>query len=390
MAQAVELGDLTLDDNDGVVEQLKDELEDTYSNDDLYNINSWGADLSFRELITMYEEDELLKPELQRNYVWDKVEASRFIDSLLLGLPVPSVFLANTTDGNKLIIDGYQRIMTVVDFVHGIWSKDKKVFRLSNSTKINSNWRNKAFKELSPTEQKKIKSTTIHAIIFEQNHPSDNDTSLYQIFERINTGGRSLMAQEIRNCVYQGKLNYALIKMNYDQQWRALFGTEEPDPRMRDMEFILRGLALDTPKVRQHENGNISLKKLLNEFMGSEKNNSSQAVANFSSHFGEVIDFIYTHIGTEAFYNAVQTNPPKIRRRFYPTVFDAVYVATSIAIQESKATGYKIPTIALESKRFDLLLDPKFRNHVSAGTMQIENIHGRISMVLERLYGLKY
>lgn len=120
---------------DEYIDQINEELEDSYTNDDIYNINSWGADLSFRELITMYEEDELIKPELQRNYVWEKVEASRFIDSLLLGLPVPSVFLANTHDDRKLIIDGYQRIMTVYDYVKGIWSKDQRVFRLSNSEK---------------------------------------------------------------------------------------------------------------------------------------------------------------------------------------------------------------------------------------------------------------
>ncbi|HDL8352590.1 TPA: DUF262 domain-containing protein, partial [Yersinia enterocolitica] len=179
------------------IEVIEDEKDDSYSNDDLYNINSWGADLSFRELITMYQEDELQKPELQRNYVWDKVEASRFIDSLLLGLPVPSIFLANTSDETKLIIDGFQRIMTVYDYVTGLWSKDRKIFKLSDSKKINSRWRGLAFSELAPSEQRKIKATTIHAIIFEQTSPeNDDDTSLYQIFERINTGGRSLMAQE--------------------------------------------------------------------------------------------------------------------------------------------------------------------------------------------------
>lgn len=73
---------------------FNDENIDSYSNDDLYNIMSWGADLSFRELINMYEDDDLMKPELQRNYVWDRKEASRFIESILLGLPVPSIFLA--------------------------------------------------------------------------------------------------------------------------------------------------------------------------------------------------------------------------------------------------------------------------------------------------------
>lgn len=188
------------------IETIESEVEDNYSDDSLFNIGSWGADLSFREIISMYDENELQKPELQRKYVWDKLEASRFIDSLLLGLPVPSIFLAKS-GSQKLIVDGYQRIMTVRDYVKGVFSKDNKLFRLSNSEKINKRWRNKSFNELSVDDQRKIKSTTIHAIIFEQKEPANDDTSMYQIFERINTSGRTLTAQEIRNCVYQGSFN---------------------------------------------------------------------------------------------------------------------------------------------------------------------------------------
>ena len=155
---------------DAEIVELKSEINDDYSDDSLFNISSWGADLSFRELISMYAEDELVKPELQRKYVWDKGEASRFIESILLGLPVPSIFLAQS-GSQKLIVDGYQRLMTVYDYVRGIFSTDEKVFKLSNSEKINVRWRNKAFAELSTDDQRKIRSTTIHAIIFEQKKP---------------------------------------------------------------------------------------------------------------------------------------------------------------------------------------------------------------------------
>ncbi|WP_252393173.1 GmrSD restriction endonuclease domain-containing protein, partial [Escherichia coli] len=368
------------------IEIIEEEQNDSYSNDDLYNINSWGADLSFRELITMYDEGELQKPELQRNYVWDKVEASRFIDSLLLGLPVPSIFLANTSDENKLIIDGFQRIMTVYDYVTGIWSKDSRVFKLSDSRKINAKWRGKAFNELTVSEKKKIRSTTIHAIIFEQTVPSNDDTSLYQIFERINTGGRSLMAQEIRNCVYQGKLNTLLIELNNNIKWRTLFGSNKPDARMRDMEFILRGLALNTQKIKSHEPANISLKKLLNEYMGDKANNTSDMIDTIKTDFENTINFIHDNIGPDAFFNIIQSDPSRIRRRFYPTIFDALYVATSIALN----SGEDINTNDLEHKRNELLQNQTFRSHITSGTMQIENIHGRISMALEFLYGIQY
>lgn len=370
------------------IEEIKGELEDSYSNDDLYNINSWGADLSFRELISMYEENELLKPELQRKYVWEKPEASRFIESILLGLPVPSIFLANTKDSKKLIIDGYQRIMTVFDFVKvGIWKKDGKVFKLSNTERINERWRGKSYSELPESDQRKIRSSTIHAIVFEQKAPNDSDTSLYQVFERINTGGRALMPQEIRNCVNQGNFNDLLFKLNTKPEWRHLFGKEEEDPRMRDLEFILRFLALDTDYIKNNESSAISLKKYLNEFMGSEKSQCLDVIEERKQKFDSVIEFIYKNIGENAFYNITAGDDTKIRKRFYPTIFDSLCPAVSIAL---KQLGGDIPKVNLEAKRLELLKNPDYRKYTSEGTMQIAHIHGRINLTLEYLFGIKY
>ena len=86
------------------IEVIKSEIEDDYSDDSLFNISSWGADLSFRELVSMYNDNELVKPELQRKYVWDKIEASRFIESILLGLPVPSYFSRSIREYKNLLL----------------------------------------------------------------------------------------------------------------------------------------------------------------------------------------------------------------------------------------------------------------------------------------------
>ncbi len=370
------------------IEEIQEEINDSYSNDDLYNINSWGADLSFRELISMYEEDELLKPELQRKYVWEKAEASRFIESILLGLPVPSIFLANTKEDKKLIIDGYQRIMTVFDYVkEGVWKKDGKVFKLSNTERINERWRGKSFAELSDQDKRKIRSTTIHAIIFEQKAPNDNDTSLYQVFERINTGGRALMPQEIRNCVNQGKFNDLLFELNKNTFWRNLYGKLPEDPRMRDVEFILRFLALDTDFVKNNESSNISLKKYLNEFMGAEKSQRRDIIDYRRTKFNSVMEFISNHIGENAFYNITAGDESKIRKRFYPTIFDSLCPAVSIALQR---LGDDIPKENLEEKRIQLLKDENYRKFTSEGTMQISHIHGRINLALEYLFNISY
>lgn len=367
-----------------VVQHVRDEDNDFYSDDDLFKISSWGADLSFRELIDRYDDDELVKPELQRKYVWDKTEASRFIDSILLGLPVPSIFLAKTTDEKMLIIDGYQRIMTIHDYVKGIFSGDGKVFKLSRSEKINLKWRGKAFTELSEPEQRRIRNTTIHAIIFVQQHPEGNDTSLYQVFERINTSGRTLLSQEIRNCVYQGSFNTLLMSLNINEAWRSLFGLKIEDQRMRDVEFILRFFALSSELYEQEKKERISLKKFLNLFMGNNRNLSEQDSQAFKDRFERTVSFIINNIGSQAFHNISTKDPTKLVPKFSPTICDSIMVATDMALN----SGVGIDTQDLEGKRRQLLADEEYRQVISKETMRKDSINKRVGLVKRYLYGI--
>lgn len=361
-----------------------DEFE--ISNDDLFNITSWGADMSFRELISMYEDDELLKPELQRKYVWEKAEASRFIESILLGLPIPSIFLANTPDNNKLIIDGYQRIMTVYDFVKkGVFSKDGKVFKLTNTNRINYRWRGKSFNELSEFEQKKIRQTTIHAIIFEQKQPKDNDSSLFQIFERINTSGKILKPQEIRNCVYQGKLNSLLFELNHDFYWRKLYGVESEDSRMLDLEFILRFFALGSDKIKYEDSGQISLKMFLNDYMGEKSHNQFTFIEDKRLIFQKVMKFLFEHLGSNSFRNI--STEGHYQSRFNPTIYDSISIATNYAMSN---LGENIPTAEIKERHLILLRDENFRLYSSIRTTNIQHINGRIQLASKILYDLDY
>ncbi|WP_339752759.1 DUF262 domain-containing protein [Algoriphagus aquimarinus] len=356
------------------------------SNDDLFNITSWGADMSFRELINMYDDDELLKPELQRKYVWEKPEASRFIESILLGLPIPSIFLAKTPDNNKLIIDGYQRIMTVYDYIKkGVFTKDGKAFKLTNTAKINKRWRGKSYSELSENDQKKMKQTTIHAIIFEQKHPTDNDSSLFQIFERINTSGKVLKPQEIRNCVYQGKLNDLLFELNKDINWRKLYGTDIEDSRMLDLEFILRFFALGQKHIRDLTKGQISLKIYLNEYMGEKAHNEEPFIELKRKEFQNVVKFLYENIGSNAFRNLAADNT--YQSRFNPTVFDSITIATNFAIAK---LGEGITKSELKKKHKTLLADEKFKEYSTTRTTNIEHIKGRIGIASQILFDIKY
>lgn len=354
-----------------IIEAIDSEINDDYSDDSLFNISSWGADLSFRELISMYEEDELIKPELQRKYVWDRVEASRFVESILLGLPVPSIFLAQS-GSQKLIVDGYQRIMTIYDYIRGVFSADGKVFRLSNTEKINARWRNKAFSELTSDEQRKLRSTTIHAIVFEQKKPENDDTSLYQIFERINTSGRTLTAQEIRNCVYQGSFNALLFELNENKEWRELFGTKEPDSRMRDLEYILRFFVMKSDVVLDSTLNQISLKKALNDFMDKYKDAADDVIDVFRQEFISMIKAVSSSVGKNAYKNYSRG---RYSKKFHPAIFDAISVAVSMKLKK----GEIIPPVS-EAQHIELLKMEEFKVCTTIRTTDIESIKKRIEL----------
>ena len=323
-----------------MIDEIKEEQEE-YSDDSLFNITSFGTDLSFRELITMYDEGDLEKPELQRHYVWDKKEASRFIDSILLGLPVPSIFLAKTEDDRRLIVDGYQRIMTVYDYAkRGIFGGDGKAFDLSKSEIINERWRGKTFNELSVSEQRKIRNTPIHAIVFEQKEPRDDDSGMYQIFERINTSGRSLKPQEIRNCINHGEFNQLLMEVNKNQIWRKLYSPSDSreDSRMADVELILRLFAFSYLKQMEEINAKqINLVRYLNNFMKKNKDFGLISKEECIFIFTSLMDFFSKAFDSNLFRNGKQEETGfTFARRINPAIFDSVCSATVFCLKTGK------------------------------------------------------
>ena len=362
--------------------------EETFSDDALFNISSYGLDLSFREIINMYDEGDLEKPEMQRKYVWSKGEASRFIDSILLGLPVPSIFLAKTRDEKRLIVDGYQRIMTVYDYVKtGIFGGDGKPFNLSNSEIINVKWRGKQYSELGQDEQRKIRNASIHAIIFEQKHPQ-NDSGMYQIFERINTSGRPLRPQEIRNCVYHGSFNHLLMELNRNTDWRNILGTPE-DSRMLDIELVLRCFAFshfkEQPESAQKQ---INLVKYLNSYMSKFCNMSKEEQHRFTQEFTKTIEAINMWIGNPAFRNAKRTETGlEFSKKINPAIIDSLYVAVHNALQ----TGLSIDESTNLKAKYDILIQTsEYQDAISIRTTTVSQIQKRINTASSILFGVEY
>ena len=362
------------------------EEKESYYDDSLYNITSFGSDMSFQMILMMYQQGDIEKPELQRNYVWTKKEASRFIDSLLLGLPVPSIFLAKTSESKLLIVDGYQRIMTVNDYINGVFSGDNSVFKLTKADNINPSWRGKAYIELGEAQKRALRMYTIHAIIFEQKQPK-NDSGMYQIFERINTGGRTLKPQEIRNCVYHGSFNGLLFELNKNQDWRDILATKEPDSRMADVELILRFFAFCGFNTVIKKQKQINLVQFLNKYMDDNRMLSDEQLLMYKDLFERTISYLHHQIGKNCFRTCKEKDGKIIwAKKVNPVVMDAVCVATNMAFDKFDQSYLR--ALDVSDKYVDLMLNNDFISVTKSRTTNVENINKRIYIAAKILYGI--
>lgn len=191
----------------------------------------------------------------QRNFVWRRPQMDRFIESLLLGYPIPGIFLVQQADKRYLVLDGHQRLRTLADFYAGLHRG--REFSLDN---VATGLKGLTYSGLSPEQRRTLDNTFIQATIVKTDGSSESLDAVYQVFERLNSGGTQLTAHEIRVALYAGPLIEFLTELNKIEEWRALYGKESP--RLRDQELILRMLALySSPGTYRRP-----LKKYLNDF----------------------------------------------------------------------------------------------------------------------------
>lgn len=229
------------------IEVLAEEEEDEASGSVSYQTNTFPADFTLEVLHQKWKNKDFEIPPFQRGYVWKQAQASKLIESFLLGLPVPPIFLFESRDDAKqLVVDGQQRMKTIFYYFDGTFgeaSQDKKiVFRLKGLSEF-SPFFNKTFDELAEKDQRRLKNSVLRSFIIQQLDPND-DTSVYHVFERLNTGGTALSNQEVRNCVYRGPFNDLLRSLNQHPSWRTLLGAAKLDSRQKDIELLLRFFSL--------------------------------------------------------------------------------------------------------------------------------------------------
>lgn len=264
----------------------------------IYDISSYGADIDVEGLVKRLKRGDIFIPPFQRDYVWNQAEASRLVESLLLGLPVPGVFLAKEGESNKMsVIDGQQRLKSLLFFYDGFFNPKyedsrKRVFKLKN---VQPQFEDKTYESLEEEDRIKLDNSIIHATIIKQESPNDNNTSIYHVFERLNTGGRKLTPQEIRSAIYIGKFNEMVADLNDYPSWRELFGKK--NNRLKDQEMILRFFTMYT-LLNEYTK---PLKEFLNKFNGRYRNPKDEEIERLSNIFKKTTDLILLKFGKNAF-----------------------------------------------------------------------------------------
>lgn len=354
------------------VEFSEDEKEDSEKASRVATkLYTYPADFTLELLKDKLNSGEIQVPPFQRNYVWTKQKASMLIDSFMRRLPVPPVYLFAQDDNTLLIVDGHQRLITIKRFFEDKW-ENAEGFKLTLDDKHPFN--NKAFQDMGEADQKRFKNTTMRAMVVEPKEPQYS-AAMYDIFQRLNTGGVLLMPQEIRNCVYHGKLNDTLNELNKSADWRRIVGEDKEDLRRRDVELVLRGIALSHigRKVGDIDPWKYypSMKEFLNDFMDHMQNPEEDWLSDLKSQFATTVRLILKTLGEQPFHlRKGKMNAP---------TYDAVFVAYSRHL-ESIPKNIK--------NRYDRLKDDMdFKLLTEDRPTGTGSVNGRIEMTERALFG---
>lgn len=317
-------------------------------------VEYYGADFPVDTLVKRMAEKEFIIPGFQRKYVWKEEEASRFIETLLLGLPSPSLFLAKDKFSKKyLVIDGQQRLKTLQYFFQGFF-EEGTVFKLKN---VVQDLEGLTYSTLPPSERRELDNAIIHCIIISESY---DPRGIFYLFERLNTTGTPLNPQEIRNAIYHGSFSQLLQDLSSNKTWRELYGKD--DIRANEQEHILRFLALHFDL----ENYSGNMKNFLNQFMLKNKDLDIISENEMKNIFIKTIDFLKNCIGSKVFYE----------KKKFQILFDSVMLLTAQELEKGLECSKfkKFYELLINDKHFWSFSQPSTTNRKNLMTRRLEYV----------------
>ncbi len=344
------------------------------------------GDPEVESLYGKYKRGKLvLQPDFQRHFVWDAAKSSRLIESALLDIPLPVIYLSEENDGREYVIDGQQRLTAFFSFIDGQFpnGKDFSLLGLKVFTELNG----ESFKKLNEEQQDKIRYCKIRTTTFRKESESDLK---FEIFERLNTGAVSLNDQELRNCIYRGPYNELLKRLSSESDFMYLLGLKKSDIRMKDVELVLRFAAFYHATYLNYKS---PMRRFLNADMEDFQRISGTRANELENAFKNSVMIIRSLLDTHAFkrfYKGGERNPngywePK---KFNASLYD---VLTYSFAREDKNKVYQ----NLDSIREALIClmtdDQEFIDAIELSTSSVQAVTKRFDkwrLTLQDIVGI--
>ncbi len=361
-----------------------------------YEVDCLPNDYNITTLISLIERGYLKIPSFQRNYVWKKDMASRFIESILIGLPIPQLFLFERGRNNFLVIDGQQRLITIYLFKKQRFPKNnegRKIIRkylslglqIPDSELSGDNFEDFKLKLSSTTTEKNqlhnLKydtlltidtfdfqgefdfNRTIRTITIKQITPSDDDSSMFEIFSRLNSGGVMLRPQEIRMSLYYSLFYEKIVtELNLNSEWRRFLGKKEPDLHMGEVEALVRAFAM----LEMGDEYKSPLRIFLNDFSKKAMNYTNEEIESLSQLFADFWECC-KRLPNDAFKNE--------KNKFVISLFESVFVAICEKIKLEGLNGRTIEPKSL----VDLKDNELFYNASQGNTASVTSVTNRLT-----------
>jgi hypothetical protein len=255
-------------------------------------------DSSVSELERMYREKELiLQPDWQRYYVWSVNQASRLIESLFIGLPIPLIYLNEELNGTFTVVDGQQRLSAIIEFVQNKHMHPNKTGDvILSGLEVLKELNGKSFSDLTKQEQRLLRNR--HLSTVQLKAITDPDLKL-TVFQRLNTGTVALVPQELRNAAFRGPYNDALKRWAQNEVFLKLIGRSDgtPHPRMKDVELVLRFCAWMNRGWTALNTKNLG--SFLNREMDLGKSLTAGEMNTMERKFKNAVDLALTTFGYE-------------------------------------------------------------------------------------------
>lgn len=316
-------------------------------------------DFTVSTLIEYLKQGHISIPKFQRGYVWNKTQASRLIESLIINCPIPVIYLSQNADETLSVIDGNQRVNSIKLFLNDEY--DLK--GLSAYPELEG----LVYSELDPRFQRHILNRTLRCIcILKDTHPQIK----FDVFERLNTGSVKLSAHELRHGLYMGSLMRKIETLANNPVFKKLTMTAK-DKRMKSDELVLRFLAFSD----DWQNYTKPLADFLNKYCEQNKNMSEQDLQAKESFFLATLNTVNEVLGNKSFRTFDQAHKS-------PKFNAALYDAQMIAFAELNLQRPQIEKLLQENLgelNYEFIASEPFLKHISSGTTDKNSVTGRIN-----------